>query len=259
MIDDARRWCSPASAALLTALVACGPAPTTNSPSQPQATSAGAGVVAPQGADTAILPLMPDPDHDDRSDRAKADDFAGHLQRIQANMAAVDADFLGRVRAAMQAGLQADAKQVLADYRTLIAADIAALPGGPRLSGCFARAAAPNAKAEAAVAAMLSDRRDKADAVAGISDRPLSLPDFGGLATDIATRAGADDAKASLDAARASVAGCRDAPSTAVHRQAPQAPSIAAPATPATSPTVAAPRQPPPKKPGLFQRMFGGG
>ena len=203
---------------------------------------------------------MPDPDHDDRPDRAKADDFAGHLQRIQANMAAVDTEFLSRVRAAMQAGAQGDAKQVLADYRTLIAADIAALPAGPRLSGCFAKAAAPNATAEAAVAAMLSDRRDKADDVAGITDRPLTLADFGGLATDIATGAGGADAKTDLAAARASASVCRDASAETGHRPAPSETHAIAGTTASPNPAApsASPTPPPAKKPGFFQRMFGG-
>lgn len=272
MTYQVRPWRPAASAILLAALVGCGPASTTNgAPPSSSATNAATILAAPQGPDTAIAPLMPDPDHDDRPDRAKADDFAGHLQRIQANMAAVDTEFLSRVRAAMQAGSQADAKQILADYRTLIAADIAALPAPPRLSGCFAKAAAPNAIAEAAVAAMLSDRRDKADVVAGVADRPLSLPDFGGLATDIATSAGADAATSGIAAARASVAGCRDIPIVAAHRQgSPQAQrvqgSAAAPGPAAASPAApnpAAPSpsptpRPPAKKPSFFQRMFGG-
>ena len=245
-------------AALALALLAgCGPSPKPGAAAPPPASNATAGahLAPPQGADTAITPPMPDPDHDERPDRAKADDFAGRLQRIQANMAAVDAAFIGRVRTAMRAGAQADATQLLADYRGLIAADIAALPAAPRLAGCFARAAAPDAKAEAAIAAMLSDRRDKADTVATITDRPLTLPDFGGLATDIATGAGADDAKADLAAARAAVAGCRDAPAA---RQPPATP-MAAPRIPTTvTPQPVPPRTTPARKRSLFQRMFGG-
>ncbi len=246
MITDARPWLIPA---ILAALAGCGPASNTTSPSPAAQTNATVGLAAPQTPDTAILPLMPDPDHDMRPDGVKADDFAGHLQRIQANMAAVDADFLTRIRAAMQAGSQTDAKQLLTDYRGLIAADIAALPTSPHLAGCFAKAAALNASAEAAVAAMLSDRRDKADAVATVSDRPLTLADFGGLATDIATGAGA---QSSIAAARAATAGCHDAPA---HSQV-AAPPRAQPAPPAAPPPSKPPTIPPPKK-GFFQRMFG--
>jgi len=260
-----------AAALSLALLAGCGPSPKPPGAAPPAASNATAAhLVAPQGADTAISPPMPDPDHDPRPDRAKAADFAAHLQRTQANMAAVDTDFIARVRTAMQAGAQADAAQLLADYRALIAADIAALPGAPHLAGCFARAAAPDAKAEAAVAAMLADRRDKADAVAAIADRPLSLPDFGGLATDIATGAGAADARASLAAAQAAIAGCRDTP--APQRPPPPAPGPPPPdqshqrmsvqiITPPTPTPAAAPQPqaPPPKKPSLFQRMFGGG
>jgi hypothetical protein len=255
MVFDAQPWRLAPTAALFAALVACGPTPTPVGQAQaPPANATVSGLAAPPSA--AILPPMPDPDHDPRPDRAKADDFTAHLERLQGNMTAVDADFLGRVRTAMQAGSQTDAARVLADYRALIAADIAALPSAPRLSGCYAKASAPNATAEAAIAAMLSDRRDKADAVAAITDRPLTLADFGGLATDIATSAGAADASASLAAVRASVAGCREAPAaTARPAAAPAAqPAAGPPPNPNPPPTA----QRPPKKPGFFQRIFGG-
>jgi hypothetical protein len=209
---------------------------------------------------------MPDPASDGRPDRVKVDDFAAHLERQQSDLAVTDADFLRAARTATQSG--GDAKLVLAGYRSQIAAAIAALPGAPRLAGCFAKAAAPNANAEAALAAMLSDRRDKADAVAAITDRPLTLADFGGLATDIATGAGADGAKASLAAARASVAGCGAAAAPARRQAAaaattPQAADLSAPPptpqAPAPKPTAAPPQtaQSPPKKPSFFQRLFG--
>jgi len=252
--------------ALAAALASCAPA--TNSaapPSQANAASESPGAISAPTA--AALPPMPDPDHDSRPDRVKVDDFAAHLERQQSDLAAADGEFLRAVRVATQSG--GDAKIVLAGYRSQIAADIAALPGPPRLSGCFARASAPNAKAEAAVAALLSDRRDKADAVAAVTDRPLTLADFGGLATDIATGAGSADAKASLAAARASVAGCSDAAATPSRRQAASpephtstaAPPVVTPPAPsASSPQTApaSPASPPPKKPNLFQRMFGG-
>src|SRR5471032_2762890 len=135
--------CAFAAAGMGLALLAgCGPSSKPAGPPQSAApTASSAHLAAPQSAVTALTPPMPDPDHDDRPDRAKSDDFFGHLSRVHANMNAVDADFIDRVRAAMRAGSQADAKQLLADYRTLIAADIAALPGPPRLSGCFAKAA----------------------------------------------------------------------------------------------------------------------
>ena len=263
MTELAWRWALAGAGVGLALLAGCGPASNSAAPpadAASNADSAGPANVAPL---TAVLPPMPDPDRDSRPDRVKFEDFAAHLQRQQSDLATADADFLGGVRTARQSG--GDAKLVLAGYRAQIAADIAALPGAPRLSGCFARAAAPNARAEAAVASMLSDRRDKADAVAAITDRPLTLPDFGGLATDIATGAGAADARASLAAARDAVAGCSDtAPArrqgAATSAQAPSA-SSSTPPTPTTgaAPPQAAPTAaPPPKKPSLFQRMFGG-
>ncbi|HLY78918.1 MAG TPA: hypothetical protein VKQ70_06060, partial [Caulobacteraceae bacterium] len=168
-------------------LAGCGPG--SNSTAPPAGADANAASAAAAGlAPTDALPPMPDPAHDNRPDRVKFDDFAAHLERQQSALAAVDAAFLRDARAATESG--GDAKSVLAAYSGQIAAAIAALPGPPRLTGCFARADAPNAKAEAAVADLLSDRRDKAAAVAAITDHPLTLADFGPLATDIATGAG---------------------------------------------------------------------
>ncbi len=135
-----------AATALALAAVLASCAPATNSAAPPQESNSATVSLAVTGAPTAAaLPPMPDPDHDSRPDRVKFDDFAAHLERQQADLAAADADFLRAVRVATQSG--ADAKIVLAGYRSQIAADIAALPGPPRLSGCFAKASAPNAKA----------------------------------------------------------------------------------------------------------------
>ena len=246
-------WRRTLGAVALAALAGCGPS---SKPAGPQ-TPANAPVVLTQPPTVLVLPAAPNPDDDSRPDRAKADDFTGRLDRVQSDLARVDADFLRRIRATLQSATPADAKLTLADYRDQIAADIAALPGPPRLAGCFAKAQSLNAAAESRLAAMLSGRRDKADAIAAITERPLTLPDFGGLATDIATGAGADDSKASIAAARASVAGCRDATAGqgTVHRVAAQA-SAAPPPTPGPVP-AAAPASPAPKKPGFFGRLFG--
>ncbi len=276
--EFARRGAAVAAFAALVTLTGCGPATNSAAPAQGSASNAAtAGATGAQAAAPA-LPPMPDPDKDSRPDRVKFDDFAAHLERQQSDLAAADASFLTAVRTAMQSGAQGAGKLVLAGYRGQIVAAIAALPAPPRLTGCFARAAAPGARAEAAVAAMLSDRRDKADAVAAIADRPLTLPDFGGLATDIATGAGVADAKDSLAAARAAVAGCRDAPvgaPTARERggsaeetgpasepsaeAAPASGKATAPAAPQAAPSQTAPPPKAPKKPSLFERIFGGG
>jgi hypothetical protein len=271
MTGSGTRWAAAAAGVAIAALAGCGPASNSAAPAAGSSNALSADAAA-VGAPTNALPPMPDPAADDRPDRVKFDDFAAHLEGQQANLAAVDAAFLRAVRTATQSG--ADAKLVLAGYRAQIAADIAALPGAPLFAGCFAKAAAPNAKAEAALAAMLSDRRDKAGALAAITDRPLILPDFGGLATEIATGVGADEAKANLAAARAAVAGCGDAAAAPVRRRdAPVRPTREAapaaspqPGAAATEPsapkTTAGPappanQQPPKKKPGLFQRLFG--
>ena len=254
---------SAASGLVLAALAACGPASNSSAPAPAPSNAASVGAVPLGAPGAAALPPMPDPAHDTRPDRVKFDDFAAHLERLQSDLAATYAAFLRDARTATESG--GDAKSVLAGYSGQIAADIAALPGPPRLGGCFARAGAPDAKAEAALAAMLSDRRDKAAAVAAITDHPLTLADFGALATDIATGAGAGEAKASLADARVAVASCSDA-AALNHRPAasPNAPAsttaspvVAAP-LPAAGPAQTTPTTPPRKKPNLFQRLFGG-
>jgi hypothetical protein len=266
MAGFGRQWAAAAASLAIAALASCGLASNSAAPAAGSSNALSADAAA-VGAPSNALPPMPDPAGDARPDRVKFDDFAAHLEGGQSNLAATDAAFLGAVRTATQSG--GDAKQVLAGYRSQIAADIAALPGAPRLTGCFAKAAAPNAKAEAALAAMLSDRRDKAGAVAAVTDRALILPDFGGLATDIATGVGADDAKASLAAARASVASCSTATPPARRQGATTgaAQQVSAPSSPAATSqppasTVAAPPSqtaapPSKKKPNMFQRLFG--
>src|SRR5580704_12770839 len=94
MTFDARPWRLAPTGALLAALAACSPTPQAASQANPPpASTTAAGLTAPQSVQTALLAPMPDPDHDERPDRAKGDDFAAHLERLQANMAAVDADF----------------------------------------------------------------------------------------------------------------------------------------------------------------------
>jgi hypothetical protein len=125
-------WRLTFAAILLTALAGCGPS---SNPTAPQAGAnapANAPVVLTQPATVLVLPPAPNPDDDARPDRAKSDDFTGRLDRVQSDLARVDADFLRRIRATLQSDTPADAKLTLADYRSQIAADIAALPDTER-------------------------------------------------------------------------------------------------------------------------------
>jgi hypothetical protein len=250
-------WMGAMAGLALAALAGCGPSST---PQAPAAAASNAAIMpASSAAVTLSLPPAPDPERDPRPDRVKFEDFADRLEKVQTDLARVDGALIPRVRAGLQSGDEAIAKAALADYRAQIAADVAAQPPPPRLGGCFAKAQALNAKAEAALAGMLSDRQAKAGAVAAITDRPLALADFGGLAAAITVGTAADDAKASLASARAAVDDCRSAAGASSPRR------ESAPAAPPTvvqepSPQPIAPKpQAPPKKRGVFERMFGGG
>ncbi|HZZ88049.1 MAG TPA: hypothetical protein VFE13_06905 [Caulobacteraceae bacterium] len=259
---------SPVLAAVF-ALAGCGPSSAPVAPTRaPAANSAPA---APSA--TLSLPPAPDPAHDPRPDRIKLADFGDRLEKVQADLARVDGALVPRVRSALQAGDEAAARAALAGYRAQIAADVAAQPPPPRLAGCFARAQPLDAKAEAALAAMLSDRQAKAAEVAAVADRPLSLADFGGLAAAITSIAAVDEAKASIAAVRAAADGCRDATPgagravSAAPGAAPTHPrdqsheriSVQLITPPPPPPPEDHPPPPPAKKRGLFERMFGGG
>jgi hypothetical protein len=258
-----RAWRLRFAAVALTALAGCGPSSKPAAP--PQASPAApATAVEPMGLGRpAVYAPMGPAELDHRPDALKSADFADRLDEIWKNQVTTDADFLGRIRNAFQ-GTQADAKALVSEFRDRVAEDRLALPEAPRLSGCFARAAAPNAKAEASVAGVLSDRRERVEAIAAISDRPLSLADFGPLATDISSNKGIDETRTSIAAARTAIASCRAAPA-ATAPQRPRAPTPApSEATRAQSPAPApatvtlTPPSPPPKKPGYFGRLFGG-
>jgi hypothetical protein len=250
-----------AAGAALGLLSACG------APSQPSATSQNApanAVATPAETTAPPLPSMPKPDHDDRPDRAKLTDFLGRIESQQASLAAADATFLRGVRVGIQNDTEPGATVALAAYRGELARELAALPPPPRLSGCFARASGADDAAASGASSMLTDRRDKLVAATS-HDGPLTLADFGPLATDIAGAAQGDAIKASTAAARSATAGCSDVAKPRVGRLAtrsaagepplsasPTSPAVGETAPPAVSPTT--PAQPP-HKPGLFDRF----
>ncbi len=258
-------------------LAACGPAPG-KSDSAETATSASP-VAAVSGAPPQAAPFTPpvDPDKDDRPDRIKVDDFATRIDAQQDALVAADAAFIQNARTALQSGSPDGAHSALMSYQATIQGQIAALPQPPRLNGCFDRAKATGDQARDAAMSALSDRKDKIRALTAVAYRPLSLADFGPLATAAAAQPqAAAQAKALLQqGAQRAVAACNTAATPAVGPATIPTPASRRAATPsrrAQSPAES-PRQraqiayrrfrhsPPPRRPAqqpptFFNRLF---
>ena len=261
-----------ASSMAIAALAACGPSPgksdgaeTANSAS-PVAAVSGA---APQAA--AFAPPL-DPDKDDRPDRVKVDDFARRIEAQQDALVAADAAFIQNARTALQGGSPDGAHSALMSYKATVQGQIAAMPQTPRLAGCFDRAKAAGGQARDAAISALSDRSDKIQTLTAVAYRPLSLADFGPLATAAAAQPqAAAQVKALLGKARAAVAGCgAGAPAGTSHYTYARVPQAAAPSSGAPAPTAAlaqpaapvaqpaaplAPSAPAQKPPTFFNRL----
>jgi hypothetical protein len=189
-------------------LAACDRHGATNTPSN--VLSNAATTPANQVLATPTISTAPDPATDARPDSVKLADFLTRIETQRSSLAAADAGFLGQVRSAMETGSQANARIVLASYQTEIARELASMPKAPQLGGCFAGAAPFDDKAVASDAATLIARRGHAAEIAAIDDRPLSLPDFGALASDFAANTDATSVADSITSARSAAAGCRD-------------------------------------------------
>jgi hypothetical protein len=216
------------------------------------------------------------PSLDSLPDRDKVEALAADLERRQDVLVAADAGLLHSVRASLQSGSQDSAKLALSQYVGLVRGQLSGMPQIPPLAGCYAKAQPPMAAAETASAALLADRRDKAAAIGAVADRPLTLPDFGPLASDISGGPQAvADIKANLESARQVAAQCgaerphvqaERAPRPNTAAQAPVATPAATPVeAPAAPPPAEAPATPPPapapappapaKKPSFFERL----
>ena len=200
-------------------LAACGPAPgKSDSGEAPSASSpiVAASSPAPQAA--AFTPPI-DPDKDDRPDRVKVDDFATRIEAQQDALVAADTAFIQDARTALQGGSPDGAHSALMSYLATIQGQIAALPQTPRLQGCFERAKAADSQARDAAMSALSDRKDKIQTLTAVAYRPLSLADFGPLATAAAAQPqAAAQVKALLGKARGAVAGCNTAAAAGASR-----------------------------------------
>lgn len=246
-----------AATAAAVLLSACG------GPSQPQApptngaSAAVNAVTLDAGAATApALPPPLNPATDNRPDGVKLPEFLDRMAAQQTRLAAADANFLRGLRAGLQSGSEPGPTIALAAYRTELGAELAALPQAPLLAGCFAKASVADGKVTLDAAAMLTDRQTKL-AAATATDDPLTLADFGPLATDIASTGAGETVTADIAAARTAASGCSDAPKPRVeHTSGPSPWSEAArPAvvSPPPSPPVAP--APAPGNPNLFERF----
>jgi hypothetical protein len=262
------RYAAAAGFALLAA--GCGAPSHAPGPASNSAPTTAAQSVAPVSATQAVASAS----LDSLPDRDKVDTLAAEIERQQDVLVAADAGLLRTVRASLQSGSQDAAKLALSQYVGLVRGQLSGMPQVPPLAGCYARAGVPMAAAETASAAMLADRRDKAAAIGAVTDRPLTLPDFGPLASDISGGPqAAADVKASLENAKTIAAGCgAERPRAQAGRsqhpnaaapapsEAPTAPPVEAPtppppeAAPVSSPPAPAPA-PPAKKPSFFERL----
>jgi hypothetical protein len=209
------------------------------------------------------LPPMPDPASDRRPDKVKLADFLGRVEAGQASLATADAIVIRNARTALQAGDERAARIALAGYRAEIVRELTALPRPPRLAGCYAAAKGPADSVAADAAAMLADRRDKADSAVGTGARPMALADFGPLATTIAEPAPTDLLKAEVAQARSAPPACLEARARAGRGHPPAkgrtSDSAARTTAPATAAVAQSAQQPSPpaqsRKADLFDRF----
>jgi hypothetical protein len=222
-----------------------------------------ANATAASGQAISDQPPMPDPASDKRPDKVKLADFLSRIEAGQASLAAADATVIRNARTALQAGDERAARIALAGYRAEVVRELTALPQPPRLAGCYATAKGPADSVAGGVAAMLADRRDKADTAVGTGARPMALADFGPLATTIAEPAPADLLKTEVAQARSAPPACLEARARAARGRPPirgQTFETAARAPERAPAPVSQPAQQPsptaqPRKPDLLDRF----
>ncbi|MDB5446626.1 MAG: hypothetical protein JWQ97_1943 [Phenylobacterium sp.] len=190
----------------LTSLAACGPA----KKSQTSASPAPAEATAPATpAPPVPAPASPAPARTPMTKPATAAAFAAALGAEQDQLKAADEAYMQALRTAFRSGAPRDAAALVA-YANALQTLQAELPAVPRLPGCLARAAPALAAARAAVTAAIAHRQARVQALAAITDRALSLPDYGGVASDPAAAMDEQQqVRAALARAQAAEVRCR--------------------------------------------------
>lgn len=200
----------PACAAALLLLAACGARrPSAGAagaagarPSPPPAAAAAAVAASGQAAPASAPPHRRAP--------ATVEEFDAAVLAWRDALGKADAAYLDALRAAFRTASQADARTALLVYADSLQSLKADRPTAPRLRGCPARAAAPAIAAAGLLATAIERRLARVQALSAINDRPLSLPDFAGVAAD-PTAAQTESAalRAETEKARDAAALCR--------------------------------------------------
>ncbi len=225
----------------------------------------------------------PDPAQDSRPDRTKVDDVSKRLQALQDQLAASDSHLITSVRGSFQRDAQAEVRTAILTYSSAIQGQAAATPAPPKLTACYARAADSLGAARDALAAEQQMRHQQAQAILGVSYRPISLADFAPLVGETTADPKAQVVGSALAEAQAKAAACGAAaartnraggPLGSQRRAAAYSPSgtsqpqsqaeAGSPSPPASAPpspgvSPAGPAAPAKHRGGLLERLFGGG
>ena len=268
---------------VILALAGCGKAAKEREQTPPaEAGAVPAAAALPNGVAPDAGP-PPDPAQDSRPDRTKIDDVSKRLQALQDQLAASDSQLITSVRGSFQRGAQAEVRTAILTYSSAIQGQAAATPAPPKVTACYARAADSLGAARDALAAEQQMHHQQAQAILGVSYRPISLADFAPLVGETTADPKAQAVAAALAQAQAKAAACGAAaahtnraggPPGSQRRAAAYSPSgtsqpqsqaeagsasatASAPPSPGVSP--AGPAAPPKHRGGLLERLFGGG
>jgi hypothetical protein len=110
--------------------------------------------------------------------------YEAAVKTQQDALAQADANYLSSLRAAFRGGGQAQGRAALVAYANGLVQLSANLPAPPSRGECLAQAAPAARKASTTLAAAISRRQLRIQALSAIKDRPLSLPDYAGVAAD---------------------------------------------------------------------------
>src|SRR6185312_15653858 len=145
-----------------------------------------------------------------RAQQAKIDRFAAVLRAERGRLGQADTEFAAGMRAAFRQGSQDSARAALARYASVLQGLLSAGAPAPRLGGCYAHAQPSLVEARGLATAALNARRTRVSALAAITYRPLTLPDFGSAVTGAqAAEKETQAIDAGLRKADAAAAACR--------------------------------------------------
>jgi hypothetical protein len=113
--------------------------------------------------------------------QARIGQFAAGVRAERDRLGRADAEVAQAMRAAFQQGSQDSARAALARYAGALQALLSAGGPPPKLGGCYARARPSLVEARGLATTAVNARRTRVSALAAITYRPLTLPDFGSV------------------------------------------------------------------------------